>query len=160
MSKASSRDAAFLTSVFKHMKTQPTVSSCCIALPNAYHVQIDWAAVTAEMGLKNIRTTQTRYGQIKNKLQVAAGPQINKRSRSPIDDEDIQQMSDKISLPKRPKNGTARSSTVAASRKIDKRRSCGSTEIKTEAVEAVKSEPSDDSEEFMQANTDEEDAEF
>ncbi|KAF8856298.1 hypothetical protein BDZ45DRAFT_804316 [Acephala macrosclerotiorum] len=53
------KDAAFLATIITHMTNKP---------------EVDWAAVTEEMGFKTINSCRTRFGQVKKKLEDAAAP--------------------------------------------------------------------------------------
>jgi hypothetical protein len=111
------------------------------------NVQIDWDAVTAETGLKNNKTTRTRFGQIQKKLETAASPQKKRsRSKSPIDNGEAEQTPEvRASPPKRAKKGT-RPSAPAAKDIRKTKASAGvkiKSEVKEDVEEDVESEPSE-----------------
>ncbi|CZR53690.1 uncharacterized protein PAC_03570 [Phialocephala subalpina] len=95
----SGKDAAFLISVFKHMKTRP---------------EINWDAVTAEMKFKSNKVTQTRYGQVKKKLEEAASLQpTNEGSATDANDLGTPSMSPPPAKRKRTNNSSVASRIIS-----------------------------------------------
>lgn len=133
----SSKDAAFLVSVMKHMTGTPTVSSISTSITlrrwpelqtpsphtksksdKANIEQVDWEAVTAELGLKNVKSTRTRYGQIKSKLEASAAAAPGAGTKSPTDITDENGAAEVKTPPKRKRATTKKEAPRKAAKMV------------------------------------------